>query len=254
MKRPYEEITRVEFDRLAKSIFPNASLVWEDVPRNLEPPDWYLTLNKIRYAVEATSVVDLLSITTEKKLPATNVSATLFALIKDVEKAAKAQGILSGAYSVNLCPIPNFSENRQILFDKMLAYIRQTKILQYAPSQTLGYVRYQRISITKVHNDKDGVFSGISLGVKRDGEPQAELIQLVSKALTEKMHKLRMISEPIILLLLDEYHYSFVADWTGVIEACSDRFHFCCICRISLPDESTVLWAKSEEWRANKID
>ena len=250
MKRPYEEITKVEFDRLAKSTFPNASLVWDEVPQHLEPPDWYLTLNDIRYAVEATSVVDFLAITPESKLSALNVSTTLFAFIKDVEKSAKDQGILSCAYIVTLCPIPNFSQNRENLSDKLLNYIRQTKSLQSADEYTLGYVRQQRVSIKKEHNNKDYVSAGLSMGVKWEGEAQEHLSQLVSTALSEKLHKLRAVSEPIILLLLDEYHYSFMADWTSVIVSCPDRFRFCCICRILPPDGSIIIWAKSAEWNA----
>lgn len=252
MKRPYEEITKLEFDRLAKSIFPNASLVWDEVPQHLEPPDWYLNVNNMRYAVEATSVIDLLSITPDIKLSAINVSATLSEFIKDVEKSAKTQGILSGAYTVTLCPIPNFSENRKILADKFLNYISHTKSLQSAPEYTLGYVRQHCISIKKEHNDKDYVAAGISMGVKWEGEAQEDLSQLVSNALTAKVHKLRSVSEPIILLILDEYHYSFLADWTNVISSCPDRSHFYCICRIAPPDGNVILWAKDSAWLQEK--
>jgi hypothetical protein len=248
MKRSYEEITKVEFDKLVKTIFPNASLVWEDVPQNLEPPDWYLTANNIRHAVEATSVVDLLSITPDSKLSAINVSATLSEFINDVEKSAKDQGILSGAYTITLCPIPNLSENRKILTDKFLNYISQTKSLQSAAEYTLGYVRQHRVSIKKEHNDKDYVAAGISMGVKWDGEAQEDLSQLVSNAVSAKVHKLRSVSEPIILLILDEYHYSSLADWINVISSCLDRFHFYCICRIAPPDGNAILWAQDLAW------
>jgi hypothetical protein len=250
MKRTYEEITRIEFDKVAKSTFPNASLVWDEVPQHLEPPDWYLTLGNIRYAVEATTVVDFLSITPDSKLSAVNVSSTLFAFIKDVEKSAKDQEILSGAYIVTLCPIPNFSQNRKKLCDDLLDYIRQTKSLPSAPEFTLGYVRQQRVSIKKEHNNKDYVSAGLSMGVKWEGDAQEDLLQSISNALAEKVYKLRAVSQPIILLLLDEFHYSFMADWTSIISSCSDRVHFCCICRILPPDNSVILWANSPEWKA----
>jgi hypothetical protein len=250
MKRKYEEITKIEFDRLVKSIFPNASLVWHDVPQHIEPPDWYLTLDKNLYAVEATSVVDFLSFTFENRLSVINISTTLFAFIKEIEKSAKEEGILSGAYIVSLCPIPNFSANRKAIASHLLNYIRQTKTLQSAPEHTLGYVRHQRLSIIKEHDNKDYVYAAISMGAKWEGEAQQALLQSVSKAISEKAHKLRNVSEPFILLLLDGFQYSFMTDWTSVIASCPDRFHFSCICRISPPDSSVIVWAKSAEWKA----
>ena len=250
MKRSHEEITRVEFDKIVKSIFPNSAIVWEDVPQHLEPPDWYLTLDNARYAVEATTIVDFLSITPTSKLSAPSVSASLSAFIKEVEKLAKDQDILSGAYIVTLCPIPNFAENRDKLRDDLLGYVRQTKTLPAAEEYILGYVREQSISIKKIHDDKDYVSAGISMGVKWEGESQKDLLGYVSNTLAEKVYKLRAISEPIILLLLDDFHYSFVADWSSAISLCPDKSRFCCICRIAPPDHNTILWANSSEWKA----
>jgi hypothetical protein len=212
MKRHHEDLTRVEFDKIAKAIFHNVALVWEDVLQYLEPPDWYLTIGDARYAVEATTIVDFLQITPTSKLPAANVSQTMHAFVDEVEKLAKDQQLLSGAYIVTLCPIPNFAENRNELRDKLLGYISETKPLSSADEYTLGYVREHRVSIKKIHDTKDYVSAGISLGVKWEGESQKDLLESVSKALADKAHKLRSVANPIILLLLDDSHYSFMAD------------------------------------------
>jgi hypothetical protein len=250
MKRSYEENTRIEFDRLMRTIFPDASIVWEDVPEHVDPPDWYLELDNIRYAVEATSIVGLLPITLNRKIPTTNVSMTLYTFIKNVEKSARDQEILSGAYVVMLGPMPNFSENREKLSNDLLTYIRETRSFESASVCTLGFVRHQRIWIKKEHNNKNYVTAAISMGGMRGADAQEELSQLVSRTLSQKTHKLRRVSEPIILLVLDEYHYSFLADWTKVISACPDRFHFYCICRISPADGNSILWTKTSGWKA----
>jgi hypothetical protein len=224
--------------------------VWEDVPQNREPPDWFLTINKTRYAVEATTIEDFLIITPTSKLSAANVSATLFAFIKDIERAAIDQGILSGTYNITICPIPNFARNRQIFLDKFLCYIRQTQSLPYAEEYSLGYVRHEQVTIQKIHNKENRVMGGLLLGGRWEEEAQKDLLELVSKALVEKVYKLRSVSESKILLLLDDYHFSFMADWIKLISTCPERFHFCCISRIAPPDGSVIIWANSPEWKA----
>ncbi len=249
MKRRHEEICRAEFDKLAKSIFPDILLEWEEVPQHLEPPDWYLTVGQTRYAVEATSITEYVK-TPEAELSSASISASLSAFVNEVEESARQQGILSGAYIVSLCPIPDFPRNRAKFRNDLLDYIRQTQSLSSAPEHVLGYVEHQRVSITKAHAGDDYVAEMISFGAKWGGEAQQELTRLISDTLTTKARKLCDLSVPIVLLLLDAYNYSHLADWIPAVSMCTIKAHFSCICRIAPSDRSTILWANSPEWPA----
>jgi hypothetical protein len=249
MKRPNEEATRAEFQRILSQNFPNAKISWEDVPQKREPPDWYVTLDDAQFAVEATTIYDFLTVTASTKMSAALVSAALQSFIKkDVEQQGRAAGILRGTYNVTLAPIPNLSEHRAELARRFLEYIEQTKNDEKADLYSLGYVQNSQITIQKIHCQKDSVMAGILMGVKWEGEAQEDLKDGLSKALADKNYKLRNVSAPKILLLEDNFIYSFMAEWASAISQCDDKTSFECILRIASPDKNQVLWAKSARW------
>ena len=245
MKQPHEERCKVEFDKLARNIFPHSQLVWEEVKD--DPPDWFLTIDSVRYAVEATTIVELLA-STDYELSSVDVSASLHGFVKSIEKSAIKENILNGAYLITLCPIPNFAQNRRKLHNDLMDYIRNTRDLPNADEYTLGYVGHQRISIKKISGNKNDVTEGIFFGDKLEVDAQKDLAQFISQALSQKADKLRRITDPIILLLMDEYQYSFIADWNSAVNSCENRVQFDVICRVTPNEPSTILWSRSPNW------
>jgi hypothetical protein len=247
MKQSHEERCKAEFDKLARNIFPRSQFTWEEVKN--DPPDWFLTIENIRYAVEATTIVELLE-STGYQFSSVDISASLHGFVKSVEKAAINEGILNGAYAVILCPIPNFSQNQRKLRDDLMRYIRETRDLPNADEYTLGYVRHQRVSIQKMHSNTNYIAETISYGGKWESDAQKDLAQFVAQALSQKADKLRHVTDPIILLLLDGYHYSFMADWNSAVNACDSRVQFEVICRVLADEPSTILWSRSSNWNS----
>ncbi len=247
MKQPHEERCKGEFDKLVRNIFPYSQIAWAEAKD--DPPDWFLTIDSVRYAVEATTIVEFLA-STGYKLSSVDISASLHRFVKSIEKSAIKEGILNGAYIVALCPIPNFARNRCKLHDDLMRYIRDTRDLPDADEYILGYVGHQRISIKKIHDNKNYVAEGISFGAKWEGDAQKDLAQFISQALSQKVDKLRHITDPIILLLLDEYHYSLIADWNSAINSCGNRVQFEVICRVVSDEPSTILWSRSSNWNS----
>jgi hypothetical protein len=246
VKKKHEEICKAEFDTLVRTIFPQSQITWDDVKN--DPPDWFLSIDNSRYAVEATSIVEL-SDSMGIQLSSIDVITSLHKFIKSVEKSAIEEGILNGTYVVTLCPIPNFGRIRKKLHNDLIDYVRETRDLSKAKEHILRYVRHQRISIKKEHSDKSSIGEAVSFGAKWEGDAQKELEQFVMQALTKKVEKLNKVNDPIILLLLDAFHYSFMADWVSAINLCKNRIKFHTICRIVPNKPSDILWSRSSNWK-----
>jgi len=249
MKRPREEISKEEFHRIIQELFPESSIVWKDVPQSEEPPDWYLTIEKERYAVEATTIVDLLQFPSDKNVSVLGIVNSLNSFIKRIDESAREQGILLGTYSIILHPIPNFHLHRKKITNDLLNYIRDTKDVLSAPEYTIDYGKGKKISIKKGNFNLDRVVGGTTMS-KREGDIRIDLVRIVANTLAIKSDKLQGIPEPKILLLLDQYQYSFMVDWSSVIPLCPERMNFCCIFYVRPNDNSIILWANSPKWKA----
>ena len=56
MKRADEELCKSQFDLFLKAVADPAGGTWEEVARENEPPDYYLLIDDVRFAVEVRSV------------------------------------------------------------------------------------------------------------------------------------------------------------------------------------------------------
>src|SRR5262245_40677912 len=81
--------------------YPGA--VWEP---GSQPPDWYLTLTAECYAVEVTQVMETVAVG-GLKLSERGLTGALNRAVADLEEEAKRAGILSGAYHIHVCPLPD---------------------------------------------------------------------------------------------------------------------------------------------------
>lgn len=154
MKQLHEETSKIEFDKYIRIIFPFSQPVWEEVEN--DPPDWFLTIDNTLYAVEATTIVELLGLK-NNTLSSFSVSASLHNFVKSIESLAVKKGILNGTYIIKLCPIPNFSQHQRQLCKFFLNYIRNTRELPEADEKFDGYVGRNRISIRKLNNNENYV-------------------------------------------------------------------------------------------------
>jgi len=239
MKRRHELICREEFEAIVARTYPRAHLTWNEPEQ--DPPDWYLRIDNARFAVEATSITEELKLA-GNAIPSPSASMALAEFIDNVEQAAKDLGVLSGAYLVSLCPIPNLQQHRDGLQSHFLQYISETRDVASAPERGLGFIGNHELTITKLHDDATYVAEAISFETKSGQEAQEELQRYLSAVLATKKHKLRNVAEPLILPILDAYHYSHIADWKLAVANISERSAFRCIARISPPNGSEVIW------------
>ena len=247
MKRKHEEIARSELEGLVEHLFPCTNVEWEEVPQELEPPDWFVTIGEDRYAVEATTVIEPID-TSNATLSAWGISVALSRLIEEIEGEAKEKGILSGAYVIFLCPVLNLAKTRSQIKQFALDYIRATQDLPSAPEKAFSLADDCTLSIKKLHCESQYVAEVIGYKVKPEWESRTEIVRLLAQTLAEKDIKLRNIAEPVILLILDAYYYAEASDWVEAISSISVPSRFECICRIAPFAQSTIIWAKSSRW------
>lgn len=248
MKRLHEEIAKSGFDALLRRLFPTTVILWEKVPQAQEPPDWYLQVDSDRYAVEATSIFEHIS-TLSGQMPSSSISAALHQFIDEIETVAVKEGILTGAYAVSLCPIPDFPAVKEDLGQRLLDYIRNTRSVPIAPRANVWEVGRRSVCIQKLHGEKRYVAEIISFDEKWEGEAQQELSRYLTTALEAKKAKLTHIREPIILLVLDAYHYADTEQWLQAVLEIPSREAFHSICRIAPPDQATILWSVQPKWQ-----
>jgi len=249
MKRRHEEISRESFERWISAHLPSEHVSWTEVSVPDEPPDWFLEIGPDRFAVEATSIVDVVQ---ELGVEATSasVSAALHDLVTEVETVARDRGLLNGAYLVELAPLPNFRKHRKWLRDALLDYVESTAKLSEADPKEFGKVGNSDISIRKLPSDRAYIGEMISFGVKSGHEASIQLGELLATAVSEKSKLLSHLKADVILLILDSFGYSHIADWTSALAALSIPSLFHTICRVEPGKAASVLFSKQDSWRA----
>ncbi|MBC7076858.1 MAG: hypothetical protein H5T92_00890 [Synergistales bacterium] len=252
MKRGHEEIARSEFDALLRRLFPAIPIAWEEVSQAQEPPDWYVQIDSERYAVESTSIFDRIS-TLSGQMPSSSISATLHRFIDELEAVAVKEGILTGTYAVALCPIPDFPKVKEDLGRRLLDYIRDTQGVPIAPRTNIWKVGHRSIFIQKLSDEKRYVAKIISFDPKWEGEVQQELSRDLATVIETKKAKLVRIREPVILLILDTYHYADAEQWLQALLEIPSREAFHSICRIAPPDQTAILWSVHPKWQPKSI-
>ena len=243
MKRRHELTTHQCFDMYLKENYPGIERIWEEP--EIDPPDWFLTLGKNRFAVEATSITDLINIG-HSIVPSPSVNFALSDFVDELETRAKERGILSGGYCVALAPIPNLHEHKEDLLSKFLQYIEDTQNISSPKELSLGYVRHNNISIRKFNSDQNYIGEVIQFDAKWEGEAKDALNEYLKNSLDTKKSKLEQINEPIVLLILDAYQHSDITAWKDAINSIPSRNNYAVIAWINLPDDVMIIWNTSE--------
>jgi hypothetical protein len=112
MKSESEEFCKHSFDNYLRKIIPSSNLTWDEVKKEDEPPDFYLSVNGTIYAVEVTILMQKVNVGTKNPLPASHIRDLLERFVTDeVEVVARNSGYLQGAYLVEFSkPITNFAD------------------------------------------------------------------------------------------------------------------------------------------------
>jgi len=217
----YMTIVRVEekycadqFDLFLASFYKTSDRSWEKVARSKEPPDFFLYLLGDKFSVEVTSINQMIDTGTSTLLTREAVVDYLWAFSKHLEKYAVENSILNGRYIISWHePIQNFHKLEENLRRELINFLLSTQGIQKTPLTDIKIDDTVYCSIMKTGNIKNALIPGGPVFSKQGAHDNFEFNTLVKTAINEKVRKLNNVSEPRILLLLDQYAFSEQEDY-----------------------------------------
>ena len=188
MKADSEEFCKMRFDTHLRKIIPTSNLLWTDVKQKDEPPDYYLSVDAIQYAVEVTILMQKVSVEAKNHLPVGIIRDLLSKFVKEeVEMVAKNSGYLRGAYLVVFSqPITNFADVKGAIQIELLSYISDTVASRKASRKVIYKNSREGCFIEKLNSEGNKVVMGGPFISKWEGESLAEAKQLLNERLDEK--------------------------------------------------------------------
>ena len=244
-KRESEETCRRSFDAYLASKLDPMDVSWLDGD---EPPDYYLVVEGVKYAVEVTTIMEMVSVGSTE-FPIASIVHSLWRLVREVEEEASSEGTLSGTYAVSfLWPITDFAQLRASIREGLLNHVRCTQADDSAPPAVIFEQQGQRCTIQKFHNlsSKIGIAGPMTVGW--EVEIQQEACRLLQGVIANKAHKLSQVMFPRILLLLNEYHLVDRAYYKECIPTLTSLGDFHTVFIVEDKDRGYVLYTSGSDW------
>jgi hypothetical protein len=183
-----------------------------------EPPDWFLNTAGGRFAVEVTSIHGFTNLGT-KDFTWTQLSGELLSFGAEVCSEVEARVNLSGSFLVSFPSIPNLKSWKSAIVQALVEYLK-THGSAAAPMMQSVALRPEgrEIAVWKV---KEGgsilVAQALPTGAfitHRDGQLEGLLASVMQK----KVHKLKDVTEPVILVILDQYGFQrSIEEWRACV-------------------------------------
>lgn len=210
-----EDFCKKSFSKYLKDRMCAIDMNWEKVRQGEDPPDFYLTLGKVKFAVEVTQT----EIRREPTLGKGKVLDKTYReahknFVKEVEREAQRSKILKGTYVVHFQkPVigTNFQRTTKCLLQDLLNYIENTKDLKDTSKKNISYQGSRVCWVRKVNNQSDKVLPFFTWFEWPDSpENISSVCEILQYAVTTKKQKLevRNILEPKILLLYNVYPFA----------------------------------------------
>jgi hypothetical protein len=208
MKKAQEEFCKCCFSINLTHFVEPSRMKWEEELR--ERPDYYLWVDETKYAVEISTIPDVLQALDSGKFSLASFIAAIQKLIQDIEVHSLREGILAGKYHVmSWGPFSNFRQTRRRIQEGILDYIHHTQAVSKAPLEMIIDKGIERCAIEKVSAGEKRIvtsFGGPNL-VAWETEAQSEACELLESVITKKASLLQDITLPKILVLEDAYPF-----------------------------------------------
>ena len=250
MKSKSEEFCKSCFDKYLRKLLPDSNIVWEDVEQRYEPPEFYLTIDGEKYAVEVTRLLLKADVGTKDNLPLNKVRDILRKFVNDeIETVAETNNFLNGYYKVTFSkPITNLTQVKDNLQNALLSYICATQYLSKAPPRQVYKHGREKCSVEKLHIEEDKVVMGGPFIPRREDEALAEVQQLLEDRLSKKECKLRKLNFPKILLLHNKYHFADFQTYKKSITDAPSLPAFQAVFLVQSKKEIYLLYSKNPSW------
>lgn len=207
MKRKDEELCKRCFHSHLERILKGSRLQWEEVKD--DPPDYYLFIDNKKYAVEVTTITDIIKIDSQE-FPIATVIKSVERLLHEVKNECLAEGILSGFYVFSFQrPFSNFGNTRKMMKKSIIDYVQRTKDYKEAPEEKIIANDGVRCSIWKFPIKKQVICQCGPTKAAWEIKIQQEACRLLQHVINNKISKLININLPKILLLRNAYHFAY---------------------------------------------
>lgn len=252
-RRKEESFAKRQFDQFLSTTVPDMPRHWIDVPLVDEPPDFYLFLDSVTFAVEVSALVEKVRVGSRTQLPRRVAVEHLRALVQDCESLASQRDLLSGQYVVRFSgTLTDLPEIRALLMTAILDYVEMTKQVDTSPYRLVfrqrGEHRMEECGVLKASaNGARIVFGGLVFS-RWEVEAERILCTLLGAALASKSKKLQRLREPKILLLIDRYPFGHREMYTRISLAGLPLGGFHTVYVVRHDQDGFVLYTASQQW------
>lgn len=211
--RDDEELCRQQFEAwLHKEVVNGKAIEWE-TPCS-DSPDYLLTIDGKRYAVEVTVCMYETEINGQT-LSDVGISKTLEKFVKGIEQDTSKNKTLKGLYTVHFnSPIANFSKVSDELRLNISEFIAQTKHLESCRPVKIHVANKVYCAVEKHDLNVDTIESSVPDYGGWESEIRDNINQILKDQISKKIESLKKISNyPVILLLFDAYYFASPNQW-----------------------------------------
>jgi hypothetical protein len=247
MKKAQEEFCQGCFNFNLMRFVEPSRIKWEEELG--ERPDYYVWVGETKYAVEVSTIPDLLQTAGSGKFSLASFIATMESLVKEIEIHSSQESVLSGKYHVmSWGPFLDFRRTRKRIQKGILDYVAHTQAVSKAPSEMIIDEGVERCAVEKVSMGKNCIvnsFGGPNL-IAWEAEAQKEACELLKSAIEKKVSLLQDIALPKILVLEDAYPFLECAQLsTSCVQGIAEARAFETIFIVEAHDRGHVVYGKA---------
>ncbi|MCH7626179.1 MAG: hypothetical protein IIC83_09670 [Chloroflexi bacterium] len=243
-----EIICQCSFDKYLTSKFDSSIIEWSD---GAEPPDYYLTLDDKRYAVEVTALVERIKLGLEEK-PINTISDSLRRMVDEAENEAVLRGDLNGRYTVYLRePVDRFSKQRLSITQKILEYVRATKGAESFPPKVLLWQNGRTCVAIAKSASQPSIIDPFDCIEGSDGWPgdlREAACKMLQTAINEKSPKMSHLFMPKILILDGRYSLVNFDYYSSCVSEVTGLDDFSAVFVVGIEEKGYMIHS-GDEWR-----
>lgn len=172
-----------------------------------EPPDWFLDTAGRRFAVEVTSIHGLTNLR-GKDFTWTQLSKELLSFGAEVCSEVEARVGLSGCFLVSFPSIPELKSRKSEIVRALVGYLKThgstaDPMMQNVVLRSEG----REIAVWKVKEEGSALVAQVLPTGAFVTHREDQLGELLASVMRKKVHKLKDVTEPVILVILDQYGF-----------------------------------------------
>ncbi len=241
--RPSEESCKNAFDAFLKLRYSQQDIVWDP---GSEPPDAWLILCGIRYAVEIRHLYEKYKCA-DLSRDQLDVDKPILDFLKSVENESIEHQILNGTYVVYYTPVFNFGHQKRFIKREIVSFLTDTRNVNIPTNRDIVIDDSSKWEIKKLNSEKHSLLA--QYPTCKWGQPLDDLRALIKGVLDEKVKKLSMLSEPKILIINNAYPWVRPTDWSKCLSNLDNLSKFHTVFLVSHMEEGNfILYTAEHAW------